>query len=102
MIRYKSMKSLKKNSLILGLSLLSLCTAMPSYAQSSTQQGIAAIVNNDIITTYDLKQRVLYMLVTTGAQRDEATLARIQRQAMNLTRVACEFRVVREIEYTWS
>ena len=83
MIRYKSMKSLKKNSLILGLSLLSLCIAMPSYAQSSTQQGIAAIVNNDIITTYDLKQRVLYMLVTTGAQRDEATLARIQRQAMN-------------------
>ncbi len=53
-----------------------------AYAQNNAQ-GIAAIVNNDIITTYDLEQRVLYLLATTNAPRDEESLARLQRQAMN-------------------
>ena len=55
----------------------------PTQGASSTAQGIAAIVNNDIITTYDLQQRVKYMLVTTGAEPTEASILRIQRQAMN-------------------
>ena len=62
-----------------------------AYAQTPTRQaqpvsanahGIAAVVNSDIITTHDLRQRVLFMLATTGVQRDEASLQRVQAQAM--------------------
>ena len=57
-------------------------TAFAPAALGQTGQGIAAIVNEDIITTYDLRQRVLFILATTGVERDEATLRRIQSQAL--------------------
>ena len=44
--------------------------------------GIAAVVNNEIVTTHDLRQRVLFMMATTGVQRDEASLQRVQQQAL--------------------
>lgn len=44
--------------------------------------GIAAIVNSDIVTIHDLRQRVLFMMATTGAQADEASLQRLQTQAL--------------------
>jgi peptidyl-prolyl cis-trans isomerase SurA len=53
---------------------------LPATAQ--TTQSIAAVVNDDIVTTYDLRQRVLFILATTGVERDEATLQRIQSQAL--------------------
>lgn len=53
-----------------------------SAAQAQTSHGIAAVVNDDIITTHDLRQRVLFMLATTGAERDQATINRLQRQAL--------------------
>ena len=77
------------NKLTKSLLLTATCAASVSYApmalgqQSSGAQGIAAIVNNDIITTYDLQQRVKYMIVTTGAERTEASILRIQRQALD-------------------
>jgi len=83
MIMYKVFGKFTKTLLVSSALLASAIYAPAVMAQSANQQGIAAIVNNDIITTYDLRQRVLYMLVTTGAQRDEATVNRIQRQAMN-------------------
>ena len=55
---------------------------VPAQAQSAHSHGIAAVVNNDIVTTYDLQQRVLFMLATTGAKRDEDTLNRLQRTAL--------------------
>jgi len=63
-----------------GIASLGLLTPMSVSAQ--TGQGIAAVVNDDIITTYDLRQRVLFILATTGVERDEATLRRIQAQAL--------------------
>jgi peptidyl-prolyl cis-trans isomerase SurA len=39
-------------------------------------------VNDDIVTTHDLRQRVLFILATTGAERNEETLNRIQVQAL--------------------
>lgn len=53
-----------------------------SAAQAQTSHGIAAVVNDDIITTHDLRQRVLFMLATTGAERDQATINRLQQQAL--------------------
>jgi len=58
-------------------------TALGANAQSSTMpHGIAAVVNSDIVTTHDLRQRVMFMLATTGVERDEASIARVQRTAL--------------------
>ena len=58
-----------------------LTTAAPAYAQSAPH-GIAAVVNSDIVTIHDLRQRVLFMMATTGAETDEASIQRLQRQAL--------------------
>ncbi len=57
-------------------------TAIPHISFAQTTHGIAAVVNDDIVTNRDLTQRVLFMVATTGAERDEKTIARIQRQAL--------------------
>jgi len=54
----------------------------PSRGPSSSAHSIAAVVNSDIITSHDLRQRVLFMLATTGVERNEETLVRIQNQAL--------------------
>ena len=78
--------SVLKSSL-LGLALSS-ALSVGAWAQqgpqgpSITAHSIAAVVNDDIITSHDLRQRVLFILATTGAQRDEQTLVRIQQQAL--------------------
>lgn len=64
----------------LGLTLLA-GTSFSALAQTPSH-GIAAVVNSDIVTTHDLRQRVLFMLATTGVQRDEASIARVQAQAL--------------------
>jgi len=58
-----------------------LSTGAPTYAQSAPH-GIAAVVNSDIVTIHDLRQRVLFMMATTGAETDEASVQRLQRQAL--------------------
>ena len=78
--------SVLKSSL-LGLALSTALSASTLAQQapqgpSITAHSIAAVVNDDIITSHDLRQRVLFILATTGAQRDEQTLVRIQRQAL--------------------
>ena len=78
--------SVLKSSL-LGLAVSSALSASTLAQQapqgpSITAHSIAAVVNDDIITSHDLRQRVLFILATTGAQRDEQTLVRIQRQAL--------------------
>ena len=75
-----------RNSFIKSLLLSAvMCTTIGGQAiaqQSPFSHGIAAVVNDDIITTHDLQQRVLFMLATTGAERDEATLTRLQQTAL--------------------
>jgi peptidyl-prolyl cis-trans isomerase SurA len=68
---------------------LTLTSAGAVLAQNQEQSGpsqnahsIAAVVNSDIITSHDLRQRVLFMLATTGVERNEETLLRIQNQAL--------------------
>ena len=51
-------------------------------ALAQSPHGIAAVVNNDIVTTHDLRQRTLFMVATTGIKRDEESIARAQRQAL--------------------
>lgn len=65
----------------LALATALLTTSAPLYAQSAPH-GIAAVVNSDIVTIHDLRQRVLFMMATTGAESDEASIQRLQRQAL--------------------
>lgn len=80
--------SLNKVAMAASLLLGSALVAMPASSQdgasaaSPAAHSIAAVVNSDIITSHDLRQRVLFMLATTGVERNEATLVRIQNQAL--------------------
>ena len=65
----------------LAISTALLATSATTYAQSAPH-GIAAVVNSDIVTIHDLRQRVLFMMATTGAEADEASIQRLQRQAL--------------------
>ncbi len=69
-----------RKALLIAVGLSALCTIGPVAAQ--TTQGISAVVNEDIITSYDLRQRVLFILATTGVERDEESLRRVQNQAL--------------------
>ncbi|MEM7729118.1 MAG: peptidylprolyl isomerase [Pseudomonadota bacterium] len=82
--------ALVKSSLT-GLTLAALLVALPTsraWAQqeqagpSPSAHSIAAVVNDDIITSHDLRQRVLFILATTGVERNEQTLLRVQSQAL--------------------
>ncbi|WP_156811853.1 peptidylprolyl isomerase [Robiginitomaculum antarcticum] len=44
--------------------------------------GIAATVNDDVITTYDLQQRVYFMVLASGVKPDEDSLRRMQFTAL--------------------
>ncbi len=57
-------------------------TLAPATASAQLAHGITAVVNDDIVTTHDLRQRVLFMLATTGVERTEESLTRIQAQAL--------------------
>jgi peptidyl-prolyl cis-trans isomerase SurA len=40
----------------------------PQQAPSTLRQGVVAIVNDNIISSYDLQQRVLLLIATSGVQ----------------------------------
>jgi len=55
-------------------------------AQAAEPQGlsesVAAVVNDQIISTYDLTQRMRLLIVTSGVQPNEQTLPQFQREAL--------------------
>jgi peptidyl-prolyl cis-trans isomerase SurA len=51
-------------------------------AASPFSEGVAAIVNDTIISTYDLRQRMLLLIVTSGVQPTAESLAQIEREAL--------------------
>ena len=46
------------------------------------REGVAAIVNDEVISTYDLRQRTLLLIVTSGVQVDQSSLPQIEREAL--------------------
>lgn len=64
----------------IAMSTTALAQNQPEISQNA--HSIAAVVNDDIITSHDLRQRVLFMLATTGVERNEETLRRVQSQAL--------------------
>jgi peptidyl-prolyl cis-trans isomerase SurA len=63
------------------------------------REGVAAVVNNEVISTYDLRQRTLLLIVTSGVQVSEETLPAIQREALrDLIDERLQLQEVRRIE----
>ena len=54
----------------------------PAAAISPLSEGVAAIVNDSIISTYDLRQRIMLLIVTAGVQPTEENMPQIQREAL--------------------
>lgn len=66
----------------LAIATTALLATTASVQAQNAPHGIAAVVNSDIVTIHDLRQRVLFMMATTGAERDDASVQRLQRQAL--------------------
>ncbi len=65
----------------MGIALMAAFThGQISNAQSA--HGIAAVVNDDVITTYDLRQRSLFMMATQGIEPTDEAKQQILSQAM--------------------
>jgi peptidyl-prolyl cis-trans isomerase SurA len=60
-----------------------LTATAPAPAAAQAVEGVAAIVNDDVISTYDVRQRMRLILATTGVRPTEELLLRIQEQALN-------------------
>lgn len=56
--------------------------AAPPAAPSGIAEAVAAIVNDDIISTYDLMQRMRLLMVTSGVTPTEESIPQIQREAL--------------------
>jgi len=68
-------------------------------AAPTLREGVAAVVNDEIISTYDLRQRVLLLIVTSGVQVTNDSLAQIQREALrDLIDERLELQEVRRIQ----
>ena len=54
----------------------------PRPSAADLSGGVAALVNDDVISTYDLRQRALLFIVTSGVQPTQDNLPQIQEQAL--------------------
>jgi peptidyl-prolyl cis-trans isomerase SurA len=45
-------------------------------------ESIAAVVNDEVISSYDLRQRMLLLMVTSGVQPTDQNIAEIQKEAL--------------------
>lgn len=73
--------------------------ALAELPLSSISESVAAVVNDDIISTYDLVQRMRLLSITAGIQPDENTLPQLQREAMrSLTEERLQIQELRKVE----
>lgn len=77
------MSTLLSKTLLCGAAFLSVMTTSigAQSALAQTAHGIAAVVNDGVITTYDVRQRTLFMMATQGIPSNEETQKRVWAQA---------------------
>jgi peptidyl-prolyl cis-trans isomerase SurA len=56
--------------------------AAPTAPLNPLAEGVVATVNDDVISTYDLRQRMRLLVVTSGVQPTQDNLQQIQREAL--------------------
>jgi peptidyl-prolyl cis-trans isomerase SurA len=54
----------------------------PEAPLPTVSESVAAIVNDDIVSTYDLVQRMRLLAITSGIQPNESNLPQLQREAL--------------------
>lgn len=65
----------------------------------TVREGVSAVVNDEIISTYDLRQRTLLLIVTSGVQVTQDSLPGIEREALRqLVDERLQMQEVRRIE----
>ncbi len=57
-------------------------TALAAPARAQSVDGVAAVVNDEIISTWDVRQRMRLILISLGVQPDQELLRRVQAQAL--------------------
>ncbi len=57
-------------------------TVAPATVNGQMNEGVAAVVNDDIISTYDLRQRMRLLILTTGVQPTQQTLPQLEQEAL--------------------
>jgi len=88
---------------ILGALSLMATLAYSPLANAQTSHGIAAVVNDDVITTYDLRQRSLFMMATQGIEPTDEAKKQILSQAMrNLEDEKLQIQEARKFDLTIS
>lgn len=56
--------------------------AAPQPPRQALREGIIAVVNDELISSYDLRQRMLLLIVTSGVQVTEQNYEAFQQQAL--------------------
>jgi peptidyl-prolyl cis-trans isomerase SurA len=56
--------------------------AISQNAQGPLSEGVAAVVNDDVISTYDVLQRMRLLMVTSGVQPTQENLPQLQAEAL--------------------
>jgi len=54
----------------------------PAPAYNPLNEGVAAVVNDEIISTYDLRQRLRLLVLTSGVQPTKDNLQQLEEQAL--------------------
>ena len=62
---------------------LAVALIVGSPAQAQLAEGVAAIVNDHVISTFDVRQRATLLLVSAGMQSTPDLLRRASAQALN-------------------
>jgi peptidyl-prolyl cis-trans isomerase SurA len=74
-------------------------SAQETAAPGGMSEAVAAIVNDDIISTYDLMQRMRLLMVTSGIQPTQENLPQLQREALrSLVDEHLQMQELREVE----
>ena len=73
--------------------------APPRAAPTGISESVAAVVNDDIVSTYDLAQRMRLLVATSGVQPTDENLAQFQREALvSLVDERLQFQELRRVE----
>ena len=74
-------------------------TVAPVPTVNYLSEGVAAVINDSIISTYDLRQRMLLLIVTSGMQPTADSLGQIERESLrSLVDEALQMQELRRVE----
>ncbi len=78
----KGRKLFLKKFLISCLLILTLVFSTNNSSMSQDIQAISAIVNDEVISRYDVQQRIKLIIVTSGIQPTQENVSRLEKQAI--------------------